>query len=105
MIFSCDTVSCVWPMRLAGTCSKYSNNATPQLTSAATYQGLALSSLRWAYQANVMKTFEAISSKIDCATTGTSLSLANQPFERVADDHRRSRMAAVVLAIRHIVAK
>src|SRR6187431_2345582 len=48
-------------MRLAGTCSRYSNSATPQLASAATYQGRAESSLRCAYQAKVMNTFEATS--------------------------------------------
>src|SRR5688572_22233297 len=48
-------------MRLAGTCKRYSNNATPQLASAATYQARPESSLRWAYQAKVMKTFDAIS--------------------------------------------
>src|SRR5690606_35439490 len=43
-------------MRLAGTCSMYSKKAMPQLASAATNQGFESSSLRCAYQANVMKT-------------------------------------------------
>jgi hypothetical protein len=42
-------------MRLAGTWSMYSKKAIPQLIRAATIQGLWLSSLRWAYQAKVMK--------------------------------------------------
>ena len=49
-------------MRLAGTCSRYSNSAMPQLTSAATYHGRSARFWRWAYQANVMKTLEQTSS-------------------------------------------
>src|SRR5215204_5943007 len=45
-------------MRFAGTCSRYSNSAIPQLTMAATYHGRALRFRRCAYHANVMKTFE-----------------------------------------------
>src|SRR4051812_8600895 len=47
-------------MRLAGTCSRYSKSAIPQLANAATYQGRDDKLRRWAYQANVMKTFEAM---------------------------------------------
>jgi hypothetical protein len=36
----------------------YSNSAIPQLTRAAIYHGLFSRFLRWAYQANVMKTLE-----------------------------------------------
>ena len=54
-------------MRLAGTCSRYSNSAMPQLTSAAMYQGLSARFFRWPYQAKVMKTFEATSSTIVCS--------------------------------------
>src|SRR5262245_59668947 len=57
-------------MRLAGTWARYSSSATPQLTSAATCHGLWLSSFKWAYQANVMNTFENIKSKTVCAKTG-----------------------------------
>src|SRR6476661_1500273 len=46
-------------MRLAGTCSRYSKSAIPQLANAATYHGRDDRLCRWAYQANVMKTFEA----------------------------------------------
>src|SRR5689334_24499170 len=72
MIFSCDTDITVWPIRFAGTCSRYSNNATPQLTSAATNHGFELSSLRCAYQANVMKTFDRISRMTVWAVAGTN---------------------------------
>ena len=44
------------PIRLAGTWIRYSNNAIPQEINAAMIQGLCPISLRWAYQANVMKT-------------------------------------------------
>ena len=49
-------------MRLAGTCSRYSNSAMPQLTSAATIQGFWFRCLRCAYHANVMNTFDSVSS-------------------------------------------
>src|SRR6185312_16585534 len=55
-------------MRFAGTCSKYSNRAIPQLASAATYQGRPERFFRCAYQANVMKMFDPISSS-DVGTT------------------------------------
>src|SRR5690606_4709696 len=42
-------------MRLAGTCSRYSNSAMPQLTNAAIIQGFWLSSFRCAYHAKVIK--------------------------------------------------
>src|SRR5438105_212746 len=64
---SCSTLSCASdtppakPMRLAGTCSRYSKSAIAQLTSAATYQGLACRCLRCPYQANVMNRFDAAS--------------------------------------------
>ena len=61
-------------MRFAGTCSRYSNNAIPQLTSAAMNQGFELSSLRCAYHANVMKTLDKTSKPIVWAITGTSIS-------------------------------
>src|SRR2546428_13302680 len=51
----------VWPMRLAGTWTRYSNSAIPQLTSAATIHGRWLRCLRCAYHAKVMKTFEITS--------------------------------------------
>src|ERR1041384_3471415 len=71
MILSCGSVSAVKPMRLAGTCSRYSKRAMPQLASAATHQGQVARFLRWAYQAKVMNTLEAASSAA-AATTGES---------------------------------
>ncbi len=55
-------------MRLAGTCSRYSKNAMPQLAATATRSGLARRFLRCAYHANVMKTFEQTSSPAVVAT-------------------------------------
>src|SRR5436190_2448849 len=56
-------------MRLAGTCSMYSKNAMPQLTSAATYHGRSLKLRRCAYHANVMNTFESVSRPTVVRTT------------------------------------
>src|SRR5919112_1014161 len=50
-------------MRFAGTCSRYSNSAMPQLATAARYQGLSPRFLRCAYQAKVMKILESNSRK------------------------------------------
>src|SRR3990167_10362271 len=57
-------------MRLAGTCSKYSNRAMPQLTSAAVYQGTVAKLFRWPYQAKVMNTLLAISNTMVCQDRG-----------------------------------
>jgi hypothetical protein len=51
MILSCGRVKAVAPMRFAGTWSRYSNSAIPQLTSAATHQGRFARVRRWPYQA------------------------------------------------------
>src|SRR3569832_373416 len=75
MILSWATLNCAWPIRFAGTCSKYSNRAIPQLTRAAIYQARWLRLFRCPYQANVMKTFEAKSSKTVFVMTGTGYSL------------------------------
>src|SRR6267142_833284 len=64
MIFSCASDSVRKPMRLAGTCSRYSNSAIPQLMIAATYHGRSARLRRCAYHAMVMKTFEQISSRM-----------------------------------------
>src|SRR6185369_1623671 len=63
MILSCPSDSTVYPIRLAGTCSRYSNSAMPQLASAATHQARPCMLRRCAYQAKVMKRFDAASSK------------------------------------------
>src|SRR5580658_462394 len=56
-------------MRFAGTCSRYSNRAMPQLTSAATTHGRVFNSFRCPYQAKVMKTFDRHSSTTVCSNT------------------------------------
>src|ERR1700758_3743752 len=63
-------------MRLAGTCSRYSKRAMPQLTMATTYHGEpVLKNFRWPYQAAVMKTFEATSSRMVCNDSGIRFSV------------------------------
>src|ERR1044071_6467353 len=57
-------------MRLAGTCSKYSKSAMPQLTNAAMYHFRSARFLRCAYQANVMKMFDVQRSKLVFTRTG-----------------------------------
>ena len=57
-------------MRLAGTCSRYSASAMPQLTSAAMYHGAVARFFRWPYQAMVMNTLEATSSRMVCNENG-----------------------------------
>src|SRR5579862_3160501 len=65
-------------MRFPGTCSRYSNNAMPQLTSAATHQGFAGSSFRCAYQAKVMKMFDMNNRPAAAAIGGNCMS--GDPF-------------------------
>src|SRR5688572_12194979 len=60
-------------MRLAGTCSRYSKQAIPQLTKAAMYHGRSLRSLRWAYQAKVMNTLDAASKRMVRVITDISV--------------------------------
>src|SRR5690606_23006341 len=57
-------------MRLAGTCSRYSNSAIPQLASAAMNHGRPDRSFRCAYYAKVMKTFESVSSTMAMTAGG-----------------------------------
>ena len=64
-------------MRLAGTWSRYSNSAMPQLTNAATNQGRS-GFLRCAYQANVMNTFESTSRTAVFSTTDIATSEAGE---------------------------
>src|SRR5688572_13193306 len=63
-------------MRLAGTCSRYSASAMPQLTKAAMYQGAVARFFRWPYQAMVMNTLEATSSRMVCSGKGMEESAA-----------------------------
>src|SRR5258706_14144270 len=67
--------ACWKPMRLAGTCSRYSASAMPQLISAAMYQGAVARFFRWPYQAMVMKTLDATSSRMACNENGTEESM------------------------------
>src|SRR5690242_17173466 len=69
-------------MRLAGTCSRYSKRAMPQLASAAIHQGLAESSFRCAYHAKVMNTLEATSRAAESATAWGCMS--DDPFDALA---------------------
>src|SRR4051812_27770822 len=62
-----ENPACWKPMRLAGTCSRYSARAMPQLTSAAMYQGEVARFFRCPYQAKVMKMLEPISSSTVCS--------------------------------------
>src|SRR3954464_3244504 len=71
-ILSRARVIFVAPMRLAGTCNKYSNSAMPQLAIAATYHLRSPRFRRCAYQANVMNTFEAMSRRVVLRNTGMS---------------------------------
>src|ERR1700734_2420119 len=57
-------------MRLAGTCRRYSKNAMPQLASAAMNHERSPRFFRCAYHANVIKTFDPISSTIVQTTAG-----------------------------------
>src|SRR5688572_3211678 len=89
MIFSCASDSSVKPMRLAGTCSRYSKSAMPQLTSAAIHHGFAESSRRCAYQAKVMKMLEATSSDADTTTVCSCIS--GDPFHSLVRGVRQAR--------------
>src|SRR5688500_3296723 len=73
MIFSCPSESVVAPIRFAGTWSRYSNNATPQLRSAATYHGRSARVFRWPYHAYVMNRFDKTRRIIVFITTGIGL--------------------------------
>lgn len=55
---------------MAGTCSRYSNSAMPQLTRAATYHGAVARFFRWPYQAKVMNTLLRMSSNTVCIEIG-----------------------------------
>src|SRR3954471_23598493 len=89
MILSWPMLSpaCWAPMRLAGTCSRYSASAMPQLTKAATYQGAVARFFRWPYQARVMNTLEAISSSTVCSEKGMELMAALSEGLVWVDEH------------------
>src|SRR5689334_8429792 len=60
MIFSCASDSVVKPIRLPGTCSRYSKSAIPHETSAAIHQGFDCRCFRWPYHAKVMNRFDTV---------------------------------------------
>src|SRR5690554_7421911 len=73
VITSCSILSCaiditVYPIRLAGTCNKYSNSAIPQLINAAITQGLWFNVFKWAYQAKVINTLLHINKPTEIKT-------------------------------------
>src|SRR6185369_3007948 len=73
-IFSCGSDSSRYPSRFAGTWSRYSNSAMPQLANAAMYQGFELKFFRCPYHAKVMKTFDRHNRIVVWTTTGMSRS-------------------------------
>src|SRR6476661_2854016 len=72
-IFSCARLKTEKPMRLAGTCIRYSKSAIPQLMKAAIHHALEVRFLRCPYQANVMKRFEPVSRSVVATTGGTDI--------------------------------
>src|ERR1700682_4130636 len=60
-------------MRFAGTCSRYSNSAIPQLTVAAIHHGLDCMVRRCPYQANVMSRLEPMRRIAALSTGGCSM--------------------------------
>src|ERR1700722_8289949 len=80
-------------MRFAGTCSRYSNKAMPQLTRAATTQGRVFNSLRCPYQAKVMNTFERLSSPTVCSSTIPLLTPVNPLAVSQVAEHRGGLLA------------
>jgi len=62
-IFSSPIFMTLCPIRFAGTWSKYSNKAIPQLTNTATIQGLWEKFFKCPYQANVIKKLLQINMK------------------------------------------
>src|SRR5690348_4953011 len=76
-------------MRFAGTCRQYSKNAMPQLINTANAMGVDLKR-RWPYQANVMNTFDARSSRMGA----TRSHMARDPAGRTARlQHARATAA------------
>lgn len=72
------------PMRLAGTCRRYSKKAIPQLSSAATYHGEAAWLRRWPYQAKVMNRLLAISRAIVARVAIGAIMVGQGRYGRVA---------------------
>lgn len=70
MIFNCASENCVAPIRLAGTCNRYSNNAMPHEINAAIHHGLLVKFFKWPYHAKVMKMFDKINRPAVCTAMG-----------------------------------
>src|ERR1043165_3789772 len=111
MIFSCASDRVRKPMRLAGTCSRYSNSAMPQLTIAATHHGRSARLRRCAYHAKVMNRFEAMSRRmVGSAADMPRFYLAGRAFvfpvarfSRGDPHHRRSEEHTSELQTRGLI--
>src|SRR5512132_895267 len=83
-------------MRFAGTWRRYSKSAMPQLASAASHHGFDERLRKWAYQANVMKTFEAVNSSAEVTSVGAWIKRCAPPVDprtqRAARALRRGRV-------------
>src|SRR5436305_15207339 len=92
-IFSCARERVVDPMRLPGTCRRYSNSAMPHEMIAASHHGHVCTCRRCPYHANVMNTFEAISSStqrtVGGKPAGKAMALGLSPVTRMSRDDRR----------------
>src|SRR5665647_2115180 len=95
-----DRPACWKPIRLAGTWNRYSASAMPQLTRAATYQGAVARFLRWPYQAIVMKTLEATSSRIVCSENGSEESVL---MDKLSDAGKSMDELQIVHADAHLL--
>src|SRR6185369_7744128 len=95
-----DSPACWKPMRFARTWNKYSASAMPQLASAATYHGAVARFFKWPYQAIVMKTLEAISSRIDCNENGSEASVL---MRKLSDAGEKLDGLALVHADAHLL--
>src|SRR5678816_1833534 len=93
MILSCASDSAVNPMRLAGTCNRYSKSAMPHDTSAANHHGLPERFFRCPYHAKVMKRFDSVSStahaRAGCCANAADVFIAEA---EEAAEYRRSEI-------------
>src|SRR5438067_24156 len=88
-------------MRLAGTCSRYSKSAMPQLTTATTYhEDPVLKYFRWPYQAIVMNRLDPMSSRMVCQDRGMEAS----GFMRGLSETAEPELIALLHADPHLIA-
>src|SRR6202051_2084354 len=99
-ILSCASDSSVKPMRLAGTCRRYSKRAMPRLTSPATYHARPLRFFKCAYHANVMKTFEPMRSSVVHAIAGIKELYHGAAFELYGAAGSPMQLGAALLPLR-----